>query len=102
MKKTLNILFILALVLSSFFTFSGASAAERADSDPPPPTAPTTNYIYLPLVVKVPQYFSITGQVFDASLSPLEGATVTSRTGNYAISDTGGNYRINVRRVQMR
>ena len=53
MRKIPNFLLILALAVSSLLTFSSSSAADLTQGEPPP-SAPTTNTIYLPLVIKVP------------------------------------------------
>ena len=88
MKKTLFLIVIFVFMLSV------ASPAVAQDGAPAPGTPDDPPRIFLPLVMRMPVSYLVTGQVKDAQDWPLGGVTVASDAGPVGLTDVNGVYQI--------
>lgn len=82
---------ILLFLLISFSLVSGIEQATAAD---PSPENQTT--IFLPIVMKPPLPYTVSGTVRDDTAAPLPDVAVIDANGNIAITDSEGNYSLPV------
>jgi len=90
MMKLMRFLIILSLIISVSATFPGAARA-----DDPTPGAPVGGGIsvYLPTIFTT-RFFTVSGQVTGPESEPLSGVTITSGSGETALTDQNGAYAI--------
>jgi len=94
--------YLLAMFLIAAMVISPAYASQPAPTQNahPPPAQPgiqaAGHSIYLPMAMVPGKTFQVSGQVKDASDTPLSGVTVASDTGSTAVTDANGVYNLKV------
>jgi hypothetical protein len=87
MKRFVQIILILILVMSSTMLVQGKQLDSRQGQTIPP------QKVFLPIMAKTGGY-AITGRVTDEQEQPLAGVAVTDQYGHTVISDQNGNYTL--------
>lgn len=99
--------FSFALLFALLFAAAIPAAASRPtglqqDGGPQPKPPTGGSIIYLPLVRHSNQAYTVTGQVKNAQDEPVAGVVVRDETGQSAITDGNGVYRLQVSEGQRR
>jgi hypothetical protein len=98
MKRLVNILIILGLLLAG--TVTKSIGATRVPKDDPPPQSTSVSNgnevpIYMPLIMGFGHQYSVSGKVADSNNRPVAGVTITDQTGLSAVTDMNGLYTLN-------
>jgi hypothetical protein len=102
MKSMLRSLLLIS-VLISCLAFRPGLADSTAVDDPPPPSQPSiqttqaaaNNFqVFLPLLLRSAQTYTVSGQVVDEMANPVAGALITGGNGQSAFSTNDGAYHL--------
>lgn len=96
LRTNLANLFAYLLIIS--LVLSGMSFSVNAMGNEAPPVDPDDldNILYLPLVVRAPNSYRVSGQVRDAFNNPLPDTMIIDDTGRTTFTDAQGNYSFEV------
>jgi len=90
MKKLIYSLTTLLCLVLMVSPASAGSPIPVMQEDDPPPSLSGEIRLYLPMVVKPSQFFTISGQVKDSDDLPISGVTITSDSGESTFTDING------------
>ena len=96
MKLASRLLIILMLMIVGLAPSVGAGASNLNDGEPPQTPFSGSNTLYLPLVIRPPDFYSVSGQVSDVNSNPVSGVTILDKDGRLAVTNSQGQYSLMV------
>ena len=94
MRKLIHPILTITILVSSigFLPVIGVSGQTE-----PPGLPDLENPVFLPLVIKAPQNFNVSGRVTDTDDTPLAGVTITDGDGKTAMTNIHGEYSLTIK-----